>query len=178
MQKGRHDQRHTYNSPTRNLSFSFLKVKGPGGVDHALASEELGLGPADFNLSGGIEDGTGLAGLVTLGADGALHLPEVSIAGVQAEDAVVAHLEEGGFAARDGFGQDGQDAALGPKEAGGQDVAGGEGGGDKGIELVQKGGDEDGDEKAKDGRAAGAGLLLDAGAALGGRRGGGSGVEL
>lgn len=167
--------------PTRNKSkaSSSLKVKGPGGVDHTLATDKLGLGPADGDLAGGIEDGTGHAGLVALGADGTLHLPEVSIAGEQAEDAVVAHLEEGGFAARDGFGQDGQDAALGPEEAGSQDVTGGEGGGDEGVELVQEDGDEDGDEKAKDGRTAGStGLLVDAGAALGRSWGGSGGVEL
>ena len=148
-----------------------LKVKGPGGVDHTLATDELGLGPADLDLARGIEDGTGLAGLVALGADGTLHLPKVGITGVQAEDAVVAHLEEGGFAARDGLGQDGQEAAAGSEEAGGKDVAGFEGGGDKGVELVQEGGDEDGDEKAEDGRATGTGLLGDAGSALGRSRG-------
>ena len=130
---------------------SILKIERPGGVDHAPATDHPGPGTADGDLAFGVEDGTGLAGVVALGTDGTLHLPQQVVAGVQAKDAVGTHLEEGGVAAGDGFGQDGQDAALGPEEAGGQNVAGG--------------------EDAKD-----AGLLL--GGALGRLGGGSGGVEL
>ena len=71
---------------------SILKIERPGGVDYAPATDHSGLGTADGDLAFGIEDGTGLAGVVALGTDGTLHLPQQVVAGVQAKDAVGAHL--------------------------------------------------------------------------------------
>ena len=73
---------------------SILKIERPGGVHHAPATDhpDPGPGTADGDLAFGIEDGTGLAGVVALGTDGTLHLPQQVVAGVQAKDAVGAHL--------------------------------------------------------------------------------------
>ena len=73
---------------------SILKIERPGGVHHAPATDhpDPGPGTADGDLAFGIEDGTGLAGVVALGTDGTLHLPQQVVAGVEAKDAVGAHL--------------------------------------------------------------------------------------
>ena len=135
-----------------------VKGEGPGADGLGSVSGDAGPAPPDGDPPVLAHCHAVHASLGSFGAHLALHRPDEVIALVLAQDSVVPHLDHGGPALCELLGQDGEDPAPAPEKARGQDVAGGEGGRDEGLEQVDQEGHGEGGQEAPGAPAGGAGV--------------------